>query len=498
MYNEKAECGKLTPMLSDIGTHLDQFLEFSHTDAMSNAVEWKQRLSASLPEQGIGYQQVMEQLATLVIPNGSAIPNPGCTSFITTGASNIAVLANLVGNVVSPQRVGLTAFNFLEEQSLQYLVEMFELPTAMKGIYSSGGSSANIVALGAARQRAFEKMGIDPAADGMQGATRIYATKTSHHTIQRAAAVLGLGRNSVVNIKCDSLGRMCLPDLHRQLAQDQHLDIVPIAIVATAGTTSTGMIDPLEQIGSLAKQFDIWFHVDGAYGLPGILDPKIRHLYDGLKYADSVIVDPHKWLGAPVGIGATFVRDRTLLTRAFTQEASDYFEGSFTDDNVQHSMDNMGVPYSEMGLELSAPSRGVVVWAILMEIGKEGLKERICRHNEMARTIAKMAISDPNLELLQQPTLSICCFRYVANQDLDLNELNKRIHRQLVQNGRNIPSTAIVNGQFAIRPCFIGAKTDSKHATDLVAEVLSIGKTIAQQMSASDTTLKDLPHAQTL
>jgi glutamate/tyrosine decarboxylase-like PLP-dependent enzyme len=495
MYDELAECGKLTPMLTNIGSHLDQFLQFSHTDAMHNPGKWKERLNIPMPDKGIGYQLVMKELAETIIPNGSAIPNPGCSSFITTGASNIGVLANVVGNVASPHRIGVTAFNYLEELSLQYMADMFELPATMKGIYSSGGSTANIVALGAARQRAFEKLGIDPAADGVQRPTRIYATQASHHTIQRAAAVLGLGRNAIVNIKCDHLGRMCLPDLLQQLLRDKHSNILPIAIVATAGITSTGMIDPLEQIGEIAQDNDIWFHVDGAYGLPGILDPKVRHLYAGLKYADSVIVDPHKWLGAPVGIGATFVKDRDLLKRAFTQQAADYLEGSFTDDNVQHSMDNMGVPYSEMGLELSAPSRGIVVWAILMEIGKDGLRERICRHNDMARIIAKEAIMHSNLELLQQPTLSICCFRYVCADVADLNELNRRIHRKLVQNGRNIPSTAMVNGQLAIRPCFIGAKTNTQHAHELVNEVLSIGPIVSGQMNQEASTLKDLKHA---
>ncbi|MDH5378936.1 MAG: pyridoxal-dependent decarboxylase, partial [Gammaproteobacteria bacterium] len=229
------------------------------------------------------------------------------------------------------------------------------------------------------------------------------------------------------------------------------------------------------------KDQGIWFHIDGAYGLPGILDSRVRDLYKGLDMADSIIVDPHKWLGAPVGIGATYVRDRSILHRAFTQEVSDYLEGSLTHTQAQHSMDELGIPYFDFGVELSAPARGTVVWAIIREIGKNGLKERICRHNSMARMVAEAACAHPNLELVQEPTLSICCFRYVDERCTDLNQLNRDIHRRLVHNGTNIPSTAMVAGKLAIRPCFIGARTTWQHAQALVDEVLKVGKELVEE-----------------
>lgn len=358
---------------------------------------------------------------------------------------------------------------------------MFELPRDMAGVYSSGGSVANLVALGAARQSAFERIGIDPGAEGIQRGCRIYASSSSHRTIHRAAAVLGLGRNSVVTIPVDGAGRLCTASLRRQLQQDAGGSDLPVAIVANAGSTSTGAIDPLAAMAALAEEFGIWFHVDGAHGLPGILDPAVRPLYRGIERADSVIVDPHKWLGAPVGIGATFVRDRSLLLRAFTQGHSDYLEGSTSEDSVEHSMDSLGIPYYDFGVELSAPSRGAVVWAMIREIGAEGMRERICRHNAMARYIAEQAQRLPELELLQQPTLSICCFRFVSPTCSNLNELNRRIHRQLVRNGNNIPSTAMIGDALAIRPCFVGARTGWQQAVELVEEVIAIGQELVAQ-----------------
>lgn len=196
------------------------------------------------------------------------------------------------------------------------------------------------------------------------------------------------------------------------------------------------------EIGEIAKVHGIWFHVDGAYGLPGILDERIRHLYDGLELADSVIVDPHKWLGAAVGVAATFVRDRQLLYRAFTQEPADYLEGAIekaTDSasKIEHSLDDFGIPYFDYGVELSSPCRGVVVWAMIREIGVEGMTGRIRRHNDMAAYLAQAAREHPNLELLLDPTLSICCFRYVAPEIVDLDAFNRQLHRRLIRENQN-------------------------------------------------------------
>ena len=472
---DAAACGALSEHLQTIGSALDQYLRFEQPDALLKAERWKTQLNRSLPEAGVGIDQLLAEMASDVIPNGAQIPYGGCTAYINTGATSAGVLATLASIVAAPQRYTLTAFNYLEELSLDWMVELFSLPVGMKGIYSSGGSVANLVGLGAARQWAYEQTGVDPAADGVSHPGVIFATEASHRTIHRAAAVLGLGRNSVVTVDSDSSGKMNIDSLATCLQSGRLEKSLPIAVVANAGVTSTGAIDPLRQIGELAKQYNIWFHVDGAYGLPGILDESIRHLYDGLDLADSVIVDPHKWLGAPIGIGATFVKDRVLLSRAFAQGESDYLEGSFTDVKAEYSMDNFGIPYYDFGVELSAPARGAVVWALIREIGADGLRQRICRQNRMARWLADKAIEHPNLELLLEPTLSICCFRFKAEGIDDLNEFNRQVYRAIVRKGLCIPSTAMVEGQFAIRPCFIGARTTQKHAEELLADVLEFG-----------------------
>jgi len=483
MHADPAECGDLALWLARLGIDLDRFLAFDRPDPMTRMSAWRDALDGPMPERGAGIATVMRELGEVVIPNGSQIPNPASSAFITTGATTVGALATLAGSVAAPQRVGLTAFHFLEALSLSWLSSLFELPAGMEGVYSSGGSVANLVALGGARQQAFERIGIDPARDGVCRRGRIYATAASHHTIRRAAAVLGLGREALVLVESDALGRMRPEALGRVLDADRHSDGLPVAVVANAGTTNAGAIDDLAAIGAIARRHGVWFHVDGAYGLPGILDPELRPLFDGLGFADSVVVDPHKWLGAPVGIGATFVRDRSLLARAFTQTAADYLEGACADGEADHSMDALGVPYADFGVELSAPSRGAVVWALLREIGADGLRQRVRRHNAMARQVAARVRAHAELELLQPPTLSICCFRFRGDGRGDLNALNRRIHGALLRRGRAMPSTTVIHGQLAIRPCFVGARAEMRHADALVDEVLLVGRAMSRDQT---------------
>ncbi|HEY0464797.1 MAG TPA: pyridoxal-dependent decarboxylase [Polyangiaceae bacterium] len=490
MTREAAETGKLQSLLGQLGAGLDEYLKFEHPDALHPGQRWREDLNLALPQAGIGIQRVLNELVAQVIPNGSAVPRPGFCSFITTGGVSVATLASTAASIASPQRYGLTAFNFLEELSLEWLSELFGLKS-MQGVYSSGGSVANLLALGAARQSAFERVGRDPAADGADRPVALYASTEAHHTIQRSAGVLGVGRRAVRLIDCDSQGRMRVDALQRALDADARAGILPLAIVANAGTTNRGALDPLGAIGELANTRGIWFHVDGAYGLPGILDERVAPLYAGLECADSIIVDPHKWLGASVGVAATFVRDRELLRRAFTQEPADYLEGAVEQAgasarSLEHSLDDFGVPYYDFGVELSAPSRGVVVWALLREIGVAGMKARIQRHNDMAASVAQAAREHPNLELLQQPTLSICCFRYLAPHVKNLDQLNQQLHRRLIRDNQHMPSTTRVNGHLALRPCFIGARSEPSHARALVADVLRIGGELAASWSGAN------------
>ncbi|HEY5629643.1 MAG TPA: aminotransferase class V-fold PLP-dependent enzyme, partial [Candidatus Limnocylindrales bacterium] len=241
-----------------------------------------------LPERGIGLDATIDELSA-VVRDGSRISAPGFVGFITTGASTAAATALAATAVAGGQRYTLHAFNAIEHTSLRWLADLCGLPDGVTGVYSSGGSSANLIALGAARQAAYERRGLDVAEDGSIGGApgRVYASAMAHRTVHRAAAVLGLGRRAVVPIPVDADGRAREDALEASLDADARAGIVPIAVVACAGATDTGSVDRIDRLAAIARRYGAWLHVDGAYGLVANASPALRPLFAGLDEADS-------------------------------------------------------------------------------------------------------------------------------------------------------------------------------------------------------------------
>jgi aromatic-L-amino-acid/L-tryptophan decarboxylase len=476
MVQHRPAVDQIGRYFAQVGSAVDAWLVSDRSDPLTSGDDWQTRLAGPPPEHGIGADATIAEFIEVVLRNGSRLSSPSSWGWITTGPTTVPTVVAAAGMIASPQRYTITAFNRLEELSLEWLARICGLGEQMKGVYSSGGSTANLVAMGAARQWALEQAGIDPAATGLDGRRlALYTSTQAHHTIQRSASVLGIGRENVRLIATDPRLRIDLGALETALRADRAAGVLPVAVVAAAGTTNTGAIDPLRGAGELAREFGAWFHVDGAYGLPAFLDERVAPLYDGLELADSAIADPHKWLGAPVGIAATFVRDRAILHRAFTQEPADYLEGAFADDDIQVSLDSMGVPYADFAVELSSPPRGVMVWAILREIGVDGLRQRVVDDNDFARHVAARAHDHPRLEVLAEPVLSICGFRYRGAYSGDWDAINRQILRRLARETPIVVSSTVVDGCFVLRPCFINARTTAADVDGFVDTVIRFG-----------------------
>ena len=216
----------------------------------------------------------------------------------------------------------------------------------------------------------------------------------------------------------------------------------------------------------------------------GRLDDRVAALYEGLERADSAVVDPHKWLATPVGIGATFVRDRGVMGRAFTLEPAEYLEGAVDSQaEVASPFDGFGELFHDFNLDQSAPSRGAIVWAVLREIGAAGMRDRVRRHRDFAARLAEIATADDRLEVLVPPTLSICCFRYRPPDlsDEAVDALNAEIARRLRAETPYIPSTTRVAGRLAIRPCYINPRATLADVEGLARAVREIGDSIGHE-----------------
>ena len=224
---------------------------------------------------------------------------------MTTAPTTIGAIADLVQAIASPQRYWATPANFVDDLAMRWLIDLLGFPTSFVGTFTSGGSTANLVGLGAARQAAGERLGLRPSIDGIAGIPepRVYASTETHHVVGRALGVLGMGRANLRSIPVDGDGRIDLDLLQRALDEDAAAGRTAVAIVGCAGDVNTGVVDPLPELARIARERESWLHVDGAYGGFGLLDPRVRDLYGDVATYDSFAVDPHKWMAAPVGTG---------------------------------------------------------------------------------------------------------------------------------------------------------------------------------------------------
>ena len=504
-FEEYSATSDLTSAIETILPALERFIEFAEPERTAAQRKiWSAQLDEPLPQHGTGAEAVLALMRDVVIPNGLRTGAPGFSGWVATMPTTVPTAANLAAAISGSAYFCVQTFNLLEAMALRWLAELLGIPSTFQGIFTSGGSAANIVGLGAARQHAAERIGLDPALEGVARLPnpRIYASTEVHHVVIRAAAVLGMGRNAVIPIPTNNALCIDITALRQRLEQDLANGCTPVAIVANAGTVNTGAVDPIPEIATICREHDVWLHVDGAYGLLGILDPAVASLYGDLAAADSLVIDPHKWLAAPIGCGAAFVRDGKLLGRAFTLESAAYLEGaqSIYDDDVLLSsqFDDLGHLFHHFGIEQTAPSRGVQVWAILKEIGAAGVRARVCRHNAYARHLAERVQASPNLELMAPVTLSICCFRYVP-PDLQgrtdseataiLNQLNRLVLSRVRARGRCIPSATTIHGAFVIRPCYINPRTTLDDVDALANEVEICGAEIWNSYQAGSTLL---------
>lgn len=463
---------------------LERFLRFEGPDAARARISWRSRLEEPLPERGIGADAVLRILREVVIPAGLRTGAPGFCGWVTTAPTTIPAAASLAATVSSPQRVWATPGNFLEAQALDWLAKLLGLSRSHQGNFVSGGSVANLVGLGAARQHAGERRGYDPSSEGLEAlrSPAVYAGPNVHKVVSRALRVLGLGRRALREVPNSAAGVINVAALREMLRSDVSHGATPVAIVASAGDVNTGAVDPLPELVDLARDANVWLHVDGAYGAFGVLDERVQPLYGDLGLVDSLVADPHKWMAAPIGCGAVFVRDSALLGRAFTLEPAQYLQHDppGTGDTTS-PFEELGYDYHDFGVDQSAPARGLVVWALLKEIGAEGMRARVRRHLDCARLVADRVKAEPNLELLAEPVLSICCFRYRPKrmrEEAALDDINTRIVREIRARARCVPSSTRVNGRVAIRPCFINPRSTFDDAKALVDEVLAVARSL--------------------
>jgi glutamate/tyrosine decarboxylase-like PLP-dependent enzyme len=328
--------------------------------------------------------------------------------------------------------------------------------TGFSGSLTLGGSSANLMGLCMARESKA------PAnQSGVRGGL-IYCSTEAHMSIPKAAALLGLGHDAVRLIEVDEAFRMRTEELRHAITQDLQNGKLPIAVVASVGTTATGSIDPLNTIADICCEFGLWLHVDGAYGALASL--AVPETFGGMSRADSLSLDPHKWLYQPTGCGCLLYRDASAAQRAFAHSGE--YARALSDDPIE------GFAFFEESLELSRPFRALSLWLSLRYYGLRAFKESIREDLQLAQVLADSIDAEPRLERLAPVALSAVCFRY-AHGSGDMDALNRSILNRVVRRGRVYISNAMIHNKFALRACIVNHRSTEEDVRSVVSEVLA-------------------------
>ena len=427
-------------------------------------------IAAELSTEGLPLSQLLDECRTILDlsrHNG----HPRFFGYVASPSTPIGAYGDLIASALNANitcwRSG-PAGTEVERMVVRWLGSLINYDRDARGLLTSGGSMANMIALLVANRR---KSGAAVARSGLWNSgspMTVYASSEVHMSIAKAADILGFGRDYVREIKCDDRQRMRLDLLRESIEADRKEGLRPFCVVGSAGTTNTGVVDPLSEIAAIAKEFDLWFHVDGAYGAPGILDERKRHLFAGLELADSVSLDPHKWLYVPVDAGCLLFRDDAAARATFSTDEADYIK-------THGYVDEEAFAFWDYGVELSRRFRALKVWLTLQYYGSRRIADAISEDMSLAEYLGEVVSNSDDFELLAPVELSICCFRYISSET-DLDKLNERIMERVQKGGRAYLSNATVNGHFALRACITNFRTTKSDIDETVAAIRDAAK----------------------
>lgn len=441
-----------------------------------------------LRPEGRSPDALLAEFARDILPFAMGNGHPRFFGWVNSPPAHLGVIAEFLAAAQDPSTdIGDLSSLYLEEAVIRWLAELTGFPTDAAGILVSGGSMATLTCLAAARQRAAEKLGRDLRAEGLQAPGHapfiVYTSTQTHSSVRKAIELLGLGHANLRVLPVDAARRFDVPALAAAIEADLAAGLEPCCIVATAGTTNTGALDPFDQLADLRDEYGLWLHVDGAYGAIGRVLPELADAYRGLERADSLSLDPHKWLSVPVECGCALVRDTALLNRTFSH-VPDYL---VTEQDV-----GVGGPsFADLGFQQTRGFRALKLWMTLEHLGRTGVTDLIRRTVGLAHRLARLIEAEPDLELCSEGDLSVVCLRYrPRDPDLtptQLDALNRAIEAAVQTEGAVFLTSTKLDGVFVLRACVLHYDTQEQDLEQLVRTVLTTGERVlsAEQLPQS-------------
>ncbi|GLR19949.1 pyridoxal phosphate-dependent decarboxylase family protein [Portibacter lacus] len=436
--------------------------------------------NGSLPESGMSESELMAKATDLLFNHSLFNGHPKFLGYITSSAAPIGALGDLLASSVNPN-VGAQILSpiatEIEKQTVRWLCEFIGVPTNYAGILVSGGNMANFTAFLAARTA---KAPANIKEDGMQGTSgklTVYCSKSTHTWIDKAVVLFGLGSKSVRWIETDDANQMNTKALEDSIKTDLANGCQPIMVIGTAGDVSTGVVDNLVDIAAVCKQYNLWFHIDGAYGVPAAVIPEFKDLFKGMEDADSIAMDPHKWLYSPLEAGCTLVKNPKHLMDTYSSHPEYY--------NFSNNEEDKSLNFYEYGFQNSRGFRALKVWLALQQIGRSGYEKLISEDIALSKFLFELSNKHLELEAVSQ-NLSITTFRYIPEgQDLSetyLNRLNETLLNELQAGGEVFLSNAVVKEKYCLRACIVNFRTSEKDIEEIIEIVVREGGRVHSEL----------------
>jgi len=424
-------------------------------------------LEEPLPKSGQPLRTILDTIDTVIVPNAVKTAHPLFLAYVTPPSLDICALGDAVAALLN-QNVCFAdlspAGTAIEETVVRWLAEIVGYGTRSGGVVVSGGSTANLYGLAAGRRATLDSSTLTAGNYADWRPQRIYCSEHVHRSVHKAAMLIGVGTDNVVRVPADENHRVLLSEMRKLIERDKHSGaFLPTTIVAAAGTRESCAFDDIRGLHEIAKCYDLWLHVDAAYGgFLKLADPPPANL-ESLHLADSITLDPHKLLFVPFDSGCFLVRDRQNLLATFGTEG-EYLEKSHTP----------GADFADFGMELGRAMRALKVWLALKYIGLKGFADEFTRLIGLARYLAEQVRQDSDLELLAPAAGTVVCFRWKRaprQHEADLDAINKRIRASLLRDGKAYINEVNVGRRAGLRVCMTNFRTEGRHLDELLAAV---------------------------
>ncbi len=465
---------------SEVAVRLYERLDQSRITPAKTRAQIASLFDEPLPEEPQPMESILNEVEGKIFANSTLYLNPRFFGYINSGGNQASILAELLASAAN-QILSLWHFSpaasEVERRVVQWIAQFIGYPTGAGGCLVSGGSAGNLVGLAVARK---QKAPFDADALGMRGGPllTVYASREVHASIDKAMIILGMGRDHLRKIAVRDDFTIDLEALRKQVSEDRSSGYHPICVVGVAGTTNTGAVDPLDGLAEFCQAQGLWFHLDAAYGGPAASTKVARKLFQGLERADSIVVNPHKWLYVPAEAACILVREPAALRHTF-QVAADYLkEGN--DIGADAPLD-----FKDYGPQLSRNFRALKVWMTFKAYGAQKLRAAIESNIEIMRYLADRIDESQDFIRLAPVPLSVVCFRYRTadtSKHTDqqyLDDLNNRLLGALERDGRVFLSGTIIDGKRALRACSVNHRLRREDVDFLLEVTRQVGRSLA-------------------